>query len=60
MEYMTAPQVKQRYHISEMSLYRWIRDEEMAFPKPLTIKRRRLFKREEIEAWERDRAKVAS
>ena len=60
MEYLTAPQVKQRYHISEMSLYRWIRDDRMAFPKPLTINRRRLFKREEIEAWERDRAKVAA
>ncbi|MBP2566823.1 helix-turn-helix domain-containing protein [Agrobacterium tumefaciens] len=60
MEYMTASELTERYHITPMSLHRWIRDENKKFPQPVAFGRRRLFKREEIEAWERDRAKGAA
>lgn len=57
MDYLTANQVKARYHITDMSLYRWLRNEDLRFPQPIVINRRRLFKREEIEAWEKQQAK---
>ena len=54
--YLTAPQVLQRYGITDMTLWRWLRRDELAFPKPTVINRRRYFRIEELEAWERRQA----
>lgn len=54
--YLTGPQVLKRYGISEMTLYRWQKDELLAFPKPMIIRRRKFFREEELTAWERRRA----
>ncbi|MBO9168339.1 DNA-binding protein [Rhizobium sp. L245/93] len=53
--YLTAPQVRLRYGITDMTLWRWARDEKMEFPKPLVINRRKLFKQIELEAWEQSK-----
>ncbi|RDJ12436.1 helix-turn-helix transcriptional regulator [Rhizobium grahamii] len=60
MKYLTAPQVCQRYQICQMSLYRWQRDNKLAFPKPLVVNRRKLFREDELLDWERKRASVAA
>jgi len=57
--YLSAPQVLQRYNISDMTLWRWLQDDELDFPKPMTIRRRRFFREAELVEWERLRAKAA-
>jgi predicted DNA-binding transcriptional regulator AlpA len=53
MEFLTANQVRQRFGgISDMTLWRWMRDQRVAFPAPLVINRRRYFRAAEIEAFE--------
>jgi len=54
--YLTAPQVLRRYSISDMSLHRWLKSPDLAFPRPIKINRRRYFREAELVAWERARA----
>jgi predicted DNA-binding transcriptional regulator AlpA len=49
----TAAQVRSRYgNISDMTLWRWLQDANLRFPKPLTINGRRYWKISDLEAWE--------
>jgi predicted DNA-binding transcriptional regulator AlpA len=51
--YLTAAQVRARFGgISDMSLWRWLQDEQLGFPRPLIINRRRFFRLDQIEAFE--------
>ena len=51
--YLTAEQVRTRFGgISDMSLWRWLKDPELEFPQPIRVNRRRLFKEHEIIEWE--------
>lgn len=51
-KFLTARQVRDRFGgISEMTLWRWLNG-ETAFPKPLTINRRRFWKITDVEAFE--------
>ncbi|ANM10377.1 MULTISPECIES: helix-turn-helix transcriptional regulator [unclassified Rhizobium] len=59
-EYLTGKQVATRYQITPVSLYRWERDERLGFPQPMIVNRRKLFKVDELVAWERSRAKGAA
>ncbi|NKQ85150.1 helix-turn-helix transcriptional regulator [Rhizobium ruizarguesonis] len=59
-EYLTGKQVATRYQITPVSLYRWERDERLGFPQPMIVNRRKLYKVEELVAWERGRAKERS
>lgn len=55
--YVPAAKVRERYGgISDMSLWRWVRNPEMGFPQPLTINRRRYWCLRELEVWEQFRA----
>jgi len=54
--YLPAGQVRSRYGVSDMSLWRWLRDEALAFPQPLKIHNRRYWKLSELQAWEASRA----
>ncbi|TAU26214.1 DNA-binding protein [Rhizobium ruizarguesonis] len=58
--YLTRPQVRARYQISEMTMWRWEQNLDLKFPKPMVVGRRKYFKEEELTAWERDRAKVSA
>jgi predicted DNA-binding transcriptional regulator AlpA len=53
-------QVRERYGVSDMWVYRHIRDH--SFPKPITWQPdpARRWRPSEIEQWERDRARVNS
>lgn len=59
-EYLTGPQVSERYQISGMTLYRWLRDPKLDFPRPMVVNRRKFFKESELATWERERAKGAA
>lgn len=47
-----SARVRQRYNISDMTLWRWERDPKLAFPQPLRINGRRYWRRADIEAFE--------
>ncbi|WP_245581918.1 helix-turn-helix transcriptional regulator [Phyllobacterium phragmitis] len=53
---MTAPQVRSRYHVTDMTLWRWLQNPDLDFPKPTIINRRRYFPEADLIAWERKQA----
>ncbi len=54
--FLNARAVQARYATTDMSIWRWIRDERIAFPPPsLTVNRTRLWKLSDLVAWERER-----
>jgi predicted DNA-binding transcriptional regulator AlpA len=54
--YLTATQVRARYGgVSDMTLWRWLRDKDLCFPKPCRINRLRYWKDSELTEWERTR-----
>jgi len=55
-EYITRRTLRARFgDISEMTLWRWERNDNLAFPKALTINGRKYYSLEEIVTWERMR-----
>lgn len=59
--YLSSKQVSERYgNTTSMSLWRWLNDADMRFPKPLVIRRRRFWKLSELVAWEKKRAVEAA
>lgn len=54
--YLNAAQVRTRYGgMSDMALWRWLRDETLDFPKPLIINNRRFWLAAALSDWERKR-----
>jgi len=51
--YLTGPQIKARYGCSYQTIWRWMNNPGMEFPKPLKINNRNRFALDEIEAFER-------
>jgi predicted DNA-binding transcriptional regulator AlpA len=47
--------VWERYNVTSMTLYRWLDDEAMDFPKPVYFGRFRYWCEPELEEWERAR-----
>lgn len=45
-----------RYNISARTLDRWLTREDLCFPRPITINRRRYWYSGRLTAWERTRA----
>ena len=58
-EFVSAPTLERRYGISDVTLYRWIKDPRKRFPRPRYIGRRRYFPPSEIVSWERGLARKA-
>lgn len=57
---MTSRQVRELCGgVSDMSLFRWARDERAGFPRPVYFNRRRYWIAAEIEAWWASRSKDA-
>jgi hypothetical protein len=51
--YLTARQIRERYgKVSDMAIWRWLRDPALGFPQPLVINTRRLWKLADLEAFE--------
>lgn len=55
MQYLPGRQVRDRYNVSDMTLWRWMRRPDLKFPQPTVINRRRYWPVEALEAWERNR-----
>jgi predicted DNA-binding transcriptional regulator AlpA len=53
---LTARQVYERFSVSDMTLWRWLNDPDLDFPRPIVINHRRYFRLNEIEQWERRQA----
>lgn len=56
---LPARLVCERYDIVRRTLDRWIDNEKLEFPRPIVINRRRYFREDELEEWERRRAQAA-
>ena len=55
--FLTGPQVCARYNISDMGLWRWLRDPELQFPQPsMVVKGRRYWSEHALIQWERSAA----
>ena len=57
--YIPTRKVKERYDISEMSLWRWLDQPNSTFPKPYIFFDRKYWKVEELEEWERKAPRAA-
>jgi predicted DNA-binding transcriptional regulator AlpA len=55
MAYLTSAQVRDRFKISDATLYRWEHDASLGFPKPLQVKRRKLYDEDKMREWEKTR-----
>jgi predicted DNA-binding transcriptional regulator AlpA len=58
--YLPAARVRKRYGVSAMSIYRWLLDPELRFPKPIYIGRYRYWRLTDLAQWERGRASKAA
>lgn len=59
--FLTGPQVQARYQKSHVTIWRWVRDPDLAFPAPMQINRLNYWRLSDLEAWEAAQAdKVAA
>ena len=54
--FLPAGQVRSRYGVSDMAIWRWLHNERLGFPRPIRINGRRFWKRTDLESWEASRA----
>lgn len=50
---LPATQVLVRYHVSDMTLFRWLKNQNLNFPKPLRINNRRYWRLSDLQEFER-------
>jgi predicted DNA-binding transcriptional regulator AlpA len=55
---LPARQIRDRYGVSDMSLWRWLHSEKLGFPKPIRIQGRRYWRLAEIRDWEASPARI--
>ncbi len=55
-EFLTGPQVQQRYQRSHVTVWRWLQDPALSFPQPVKIQRLNYWRLSDLEAWERAQA----
>jgi predicted DNA-binding transcriptional regulator AlpA len=53
--FLPAAKVRGRYNVSDMSIWRWCRDDSLKFPEPIRINGRRFWRLSELEIWEKSR-----
>jgi predicted DNA-binding transcriptional regulator AlpA len=58
-EFLTGPQVQARYKKSHVTIWRWVRDPDLGFPKPIQINRLNYWRLRDLEAWEASREVAA-
>jgi predicted DNA-binding transcriptional regulator AlpA len=52
-QFLPARKVWERYGVTSMTLWRWLRDENLRFPRPVYIRRRRYWRTGDLVRWER-------
>ena len=59
-ELRSAATVRQQLgKISNVTLWRWVRDPDLSFPKPIKISGRNYFRADQIDAWIEEQAEAA-
>ena len=53
--YLPASGVRARYGIAKMTIWRWLNNDALGFPKPKRINNRLYWNRAELEVWEASR-----
>ena len=54
--YLSAANVRSRYdNISDMTLWRWLHDDDLRFPRPFRINGRRFWNEPDLVEWEHSR-----
>jgi predicted DNA-binding transcriptional regulator AlpA len=54
-QFLPARQVWERYGVTQMCLWRWLKDADLKFPQPMRIGRLRYWRLSDLAAWERAR-----
>jgi predicted DNA-binding transcriptional regulator AlpA len=54
-QFLPARQVWERYGVTSMSLWRWLKDADLKFPQPMRIGRLRYWRLNDLVAWEKSR-----
>jgi predicted DNA-binding transcriptional regulator AlpA len=54
-EFLPARKVADRYNVSFQSLWRWLGNESLGFPRPTYVNGRRYWSRASLEEWEHSR-----
>ncbi|MEQ8744250.1 DNA-binding protein [Parasphingorhabdus sp.] len=57
--FLTGPQVQARYQKSHVTIWRWMNDGSLGFPRPMRINGLNHFKLCELEAWEAAQVEIA-
>lgn len=50
--FLTGPQVQDRYQKSHVTIWRWVNDADLGFPRPIQINRLNYWRLADLEAWE--------
>lgn len=48
---LPAKEIRAMFNVSTMTIWRWLQDESLGFPKPTVIRNRRYWDAEEMEAF---------
>lgn len=56
--HLDSAQVMARYGISKPTLYRWMKDADLSFPRPTKINRRYYFREADLHAWEMQQGRI--
>ena len=59
-EFLTGPQVQQRYQRTPVTIWRWLHDPDLGFPQPVKIQRLNYWRLCDLEAWERAQAEKSA
>jgi len=51
--WISAPSIAERFDVSDKTIARWERNAELGFPRATLINKRKFFRLDEVEAWER-------
>ncbi len=57
--FLTGPQVQDRYGKTSVTLWRWINNDEMGFPKPMKVNRLNYWRLSDLIAWEAAQVEMA-
>ena len=49
---LPAAQVRARYRVSDMTIFRWLADPKLKFPQPIRINARRYWRLADLQAFE--------
>jgi len=52
-EWLTGPQVQRYFNVTSMTIWRWMRDERLAFPAPTKIRQRNYWRLADIHEFEK-------